>query len=168
MSDLLHKAARARANNHFELFGLPVRYQLDRQLLSARYLELTRATHPDFAGTDADAQLQAMELSAHINEAHAVLDDDLRRAEYLLHLRGGSVGDRVSPELLERIFEMREALSVAMTSGDKSQAAAVRAQAANWLDQVVTEAGTHLDSNDNQRAQELLSAARYIRKIVIA
>ena len=42
------------AKNHFELFGLPVRYQLDRQLLSVRYLELTRATHPDFAGADAE------------------------------------------------------------------------------------------------------------------
>ena len=169
MSDHPHQAARARATratNHFELFGLPVRYQLDRELLSTRYVELTRATHPDFAGTDAEAQVQAMELSARINEAHAVLDDDLRRAEYLLQLRGGTIGEKASPDLLERIFEMREALSGALSSGDKSQAAAIRAQAANWLQQVVSEAGTHLDRGDNQKAQELLSAGRYIRKIV--
>ena len=100
------------ARNHFELFGLPVQYQLDRLLLSTRYLELTRATHPDFAGSDPEAQLQAMELSARVNEAHAVLDDDLRRAEYLLELRGGRVGDQAPADVLERIFEMRESLAM--------------------------------------------------------
>ncbi len=166
MSDDLHQAIRA--NNHFELFGLPVQYRLDRQVLSARYLDLTRATHPDFAGTDAEAQLQAMELSARVNEAHAVLNDDLRRAEYLLHLQGGSIGDKVSPDLLERIFEMREALSVALSSGDKTRAASIRAEAADWLVQVVSEAGMCLDSgNPGQKAQQLLSAARYVRKIAM-
>ena len=163
MTDLLHQATRAR--NHFELFGLPVRYQLDRQFLSARYLELTRATHPDFAASDADAQLRAMDLSARINEAHAVLNDDLRRAEYRLQLRGASIEDKASPELLERIFEMREALSLAVSSGDKTRAAAIRAEADNWLGHIVTEAGMYLDQDDNHKAQELVSAARYIRRV---
>lgn len=157
------------ARNHFELFGLPVQYQLDRLLLSTRYLELTRATHPDFAGSDPEAQLQAMELSARVNEAHAVLDDDLRRAEYLLELRGGRVGDQAPADVLERIFEMRESLSHALSTDDEAQAADIRAQAAKWLQQVVTDAGTCLDSEENiQRAQDLLSAARYIRKIMTA
>jgi len=166
MSDDLQHATRAK--NHFELFGLPVRYQLDRQVLSARYLELTRATHPDFAGTDAEAQLQAMELSAGVNEAHAVLDDDLRRAEYVLQLLGGSAGDKISPDLLEQIFEMREMLSLALSSGNRTRAAAIRAQAADWLGQVVGEAGMSLDSGDTgQETQQLLAAARYIRKITM-
>lgn len=172
MNDDLDHATLSRlaasARNHFELFGLPVQYQLDRQLLSTRYLELTRATHPDFAASDPEAQLQAMELSARVNEAHAVLDDNLRRAEYLLELRGGRPGDKAPPDVLERIFEMREALSHALSTDGEAEAAATRDQAANWLHQVVTEAGSCLDSQNNQRAQELLSAARYIRKIVMA
>lgn len=163
---LSRRAADAR--NHFELFGLPVQYQLDRQLLSTRYLELTRATHPDFAGSDPEAQLQAMELSARVNEAHTVLDDDLRRAEYLLELRGRRVGDKVPPDVLESIFEMREALSLALSTDDDAQVKDIRSQAAKWLQQVVTDAGTCLDSQNDQRAQDLLSAARYIRKIVMA
>lgn len=167
MSDDLQRAIRAK--NHFELLGLPVRYQLDRQVLSARYLDLTRATHPDFAGADAEAQLQAMELSARVNEAHAVLDDDLRRAEYLLQLRGGSAEGKASPDLLERIFDMREALSLALSSEDSARAAAIRAEAANWLTQVVGEAGMYLDRGDcGQKTQQLLAAARYIRKITMS
>lgn len=41
-----------KAKDHFELFALPREFAIDPKVLEARYIELTRATHPDFAGAD--------------------------------------------------------------------------------------------------------------------
>lgn len=166
MSDDLSRARAQNARNHFELFGLPVRYTLDRQVLSARYLELTRLTHPDFAGGDAETQVAAMELSARVNEANAVLEDDLRRAEHLLELRGGAPAAQLSPEMLERVFEMREALSMAQTGGDEAEAENIRRQAEDWMGQIVEEVGARLDAGEGGReVEQLVAAARYVKKI---
>ncbi len=62
--------------NHFELFGLPARFAVDAAALEARYRELQREVHPDrFA-------------AAPENEAYQTLKSPLRRAVYILRLRG--------------------------------------------------------------------------------
>src|SRR5690242_19889914 len=111
------------ARDHFALFSLPVRFTLDRPELERRYLELARLTHPDFAGSDAEAQVQALELSARVNEAYGVLSDDLKRAEYLVTLGGCDVEEtKLAPEMLEKVFELREALSLAQSVEDEAGA----------------------------------------------
>lgn len=156
--------------NHFELFSLPVRFNIDRKALDRTYLELTRATHPDFAGPDAEAQLRAMQTSARVNEAYAVLSDDLKRADYMLQFGGLPSGDvRLTPATLERIFELREALSLAQSSEDEQTATRIRNQAANWLQDVLTQIAAKLDADQADHAlRELVSTARYIQRITTA
>ena len=150
------------AKNHFELFDLPVRFTLDRHFLGTKYLELSRATHPDLAGSGADEQLAAMQLSARVNEAFATLSDDLRRAEYLLQMQGGSAAEsRLPPEALERVFELREA----MVSHD-DEAARAKLEAQKWLAGLMVEIAGKLDSGEAGHAvRELISTARYVQKI---
>jgi molecular chaperone HscB len=154
------------AKNHFELFRLPVQYPLDRQLLHSQYLTLTRETHPDAVGGDEEQQMQAMQLSARINDAFATLDDDFRRAEYLLHLltlRGQTPGAvKLPPDLLDRIFELREALSFAQSRDDQESAGQIRKQAGQWLAELLTQFGA---TGDLPRMGELLEAARYVRRV---
>ena len=73
LANMNERSRLSGARTHFELFTLPARFTLDRQLLESRYLQLTRETHPDLAGTDPAAQLAAMQLSAQVNEAYATL-----------------------------------------------------------------------------------------------
>jgi molecular chaperone HscB len=151
------------AKNHFELFGLPVQYPLDRQLLHSQYLKLTRETHPDAVGGDEEQQMQAMQLSARINDAFATLDDDFRRAEYLLTLRGQAPGAvKLPPDLLDRIFELREALSFAQSTDDQESADQIRKQAGEWLGELLAQFGA---TDDVARMSELLEAARYVRRV---
>ena len=75
--------------NHFELFGLPARFAVDAAALEARYHDLQREVHPDrFAAAPEIERRASMQLATRVNEAYQILKSPLRRAVYILRLRG--------------------------------------------------------------------------------
>lgn len=102
--------------DHFELFGLPVAYQIDRTQLLETFRKLQSQFHPDkvASGTEQDKRM-AMQKSAQINDAYHVLKSDIARAEYLLTLQGVDIGSESQtmsdPEFLMQQMELREELS---------------------------------------------------------
>lgn len=101
--------------NYFELFGLPVGFDIDLAALSARYRELARRVHPDkFAqGSDQERRL-SMQWTTLVNEAFQTLKDPIRRGRYLLTLSGVELRDEtdtaMDPQFLMEQMELREAL----------------------------------------------------------
>jgi molecular chaperone HscB len=104
------------SKNYFELFGLPVAFMVDMQLLRERYRELQRKLHPDrFANASGQEQRLAIQGSTQINEAFETLKDPLLRARYLLRLHGVDFAPDTETTkdaafLMEQL-ELREALS---------------------------------------------------------
>jgi molecular chaperone HscB len=79
-------------DDDFTLFGLPARFDIDRQEVDTRWRALQAQVHPDrFASEGASAQRQAMQWAVRVNEAHRRLRDPLSRAAYLCELRGAPV-----------------------------------------------------------------------------
>jgi molecular chaperone HscB len=77
------------SRNHFELFGLPERFQFDAALLDRAYHRLQGEVHPDrYAAAGATEQRLALQSSARVNEAYQALKDPVARAQYLLLLHG--------------------------------------------------------------------------------
>jgi len=75
--------------NYFELFNLPVSFDVDLSVLPQTYQQLQRLTHPDkFASGSEQQKLVAVQKNAQVNDAYSVLKSPLSRAEYLLSLRG--------------------------------------------------------------------------------
>src|SRR5438309_4656645 len=75
--------------NHFELFDLPARFAVDAAALESRYHELQREVHPDrFAAAPDPERRASMQLATRVNEAYQILKSPLRRAVYILQLRG--------------------------------------------------------------------------------
>jgi molecular chaperone HscB len=75
--------------NHFELFALPARFAVDAEALEARYHELQREVHPDrFAAAPDSERRVSMQLATRVNEAYRTLKSPLKRAVYILQLRG--------------------------------------------------------------------------------
>ena len=71
--------------NHFELFGLAEGFELDTRQLAETYRRLQTQFHPDrFATAPEREQLAAVQRAAQIKAP-------LRRAEYLLSLRGTDI-----------------------------------------------------------------------------
>ncbi len=126
--------------SHFDLFGLPRSFSVDRQLLDARFRELQRTAHPDrfVNAPDSERRLSAQQATR-INEAYQVLKDPLLRGRYLLELAGIDHNDehrttRDARFLMEQM-ELREALSEVRDAPDAFAA----------LEQILGRIGTELD-----------------------
>lgn len=75
--------------NHFELFQLPVGFEINPEQLDAAYREIQSRVHPDrFAGASSAEQRIAMQWATRANEAYQTLKQPLKRASYLCQLQG--------------------------------------------------------------------------------
>lgn len=110
--------------NYFELFGLPVSFDVDAQSLHRKYLSLTRSVHPDIAGhASQEKRHDALAISSEMNRAYETLRDPVLRAEYLLSLfaEPAAPDDRaVSADLLAQVMTIREQIEEARQAGDQA------------------------------------------------
>ena len=111
------------SKNFFELFGMPVGFMLDTNELAGRYRELQKVIHPDrFAASGEYSQRLSLQGATLVNEAYATLKDPLRRAQYLLQIRGldPDPQDRNldDPAFLMQQMELREALAAVRDAAD--------------------------------------------------
>ena len=108
--------------NYFELFGLPVQFGIDLNTISERYRELQRLTHPDqFASASDEEQRSSVQHSAQVNDAYQTLKSPLKRAQYILGLRGAPLNDRdteMDPLFLIQQMEIRESIEQIPESAD--------------------------------------------------
>lgn len=73
--------------NYFELYDLPISFQIDNTLVKKKFYELSKRFHPDFYVNESqDKQAEILELSTINNKAYQVLSDPLKRIEYVLSL----------------------------------------------------------------------------------
>ena len=82
-------SAISTARSFFELFSVPVSWDIDREAIEVRYQQLQKQFHPDRFVTNVDAEKRlAAQTAAFINDAYATLLSPLKRAQYLLTLQG--------------------------------------------------------------------------------
>jgi molecular chaperone HscB len=92
VSEGLVSAALTLASSDFELFGLPVCFQIDTALLDRQWKQLQRQVHPDqFVSQSAADKRLAMQWSVRVNEAYQRLKNPLRRAAYLCEINGAPI-----------------------------------------------------------------------------
>lgn len=110
-------------SNFFELFHLPVSYDVDLDKIQQYYMDMQKRVHPDkFAnGTDQE-KLLSMQQTSWINEAQATLKDPILRATYLLKLKGTDINleneTTMDAEFLMQQLEMRERLESVRTEDE--------------------------------------------------
>lgn len=109
--------------NYFELFSLPVSFEIDISALSERYQDLQRSFHPDrfTNATDRERRL-SMQQASMINEAYQTLKDPLKRSQYLLSLKDIDVSSEsntvMDTTFLMQQMELREALDDIMVASE--------------------------------------------------
>lgn len=96
-------------------------HAVDATDLRKRLLKLTRAVHPDFFATaDAHVRELAEKNSARLNDAYAILSDDVARADWLVTHLGGpdeQTERAMPPAFLAEVLEWNEILEEARSSG---------------------------------------------------
>ncbi|RBL84923.1 Fe-S protein assembly co-chaperone HscB [Streptomyces cavourensis] len=76
-------------DDHFSLFGLPARFDLDAQALETAWRTVAAQVHPDRFATASPAERRvAMQWAARANEAYRQLREPLLRARYLCEQAG--------------------------------------------------------------------------------
>ena len=102
-------------DDHFGLFGLPARFDLDTQALESAWRAVAAQVHPDRYATASPAERRvAMQWAARANEAYRLLRDPLLRARYLCEQAGVDLqtesNTAMDPEFLMQQMTWREML----------------------------------------------------------
>ncbi|MEO2268044.1 co-chaperone HscB [Pseudoalteromonas pernae] len=159
---------------YFELFSIPVDYDIDLQKVSAHYLELQRAAHPDrhSGGSERD-KLLAVQKTAEINDALQTLKHPVKRAEYMLAELGVEIrGEQQTlqdPMFLMQQMELREELEDIKSSSDPDAAIAnleqhIKELNSEYSDQLRTLLASN-DENDWQKAADHVRKLKFVYKL---
>ena len=161
--------------NYFELFELPLTFDIDNADLSARYRDLQRRFHPDryVSASDQDRRL-SLQMTAFINEAYHTLNDPLARGRYILGLHGMGTDEEtdtvMDPGFLVEQMELRENLEDARRAPDAALRLAQLAEdMARRLATAAAELGRrlHEDSAASRlRARSIVREMQFLRKVL--
>lgn len=146
-------------DSHFDLFHLPAQFALDETALDAAYRTVQTQVHPDRFAAAGDAQKRiAMQWATRANEAYRTLRDPLKRASYLLSLRGVDIGAEnntaMEPAFLMQQMEWREGIEDAAAARNVDALDALLAELRDEKRMRVERLGTLLDSGADQAAAE--------------
>jgi len=97
--------------NSYELFGLPLRLEIDEDLLEKRYIQFTQKAHPD---RNIDRQDWALLISSRVNQAYEQLTQFRLRTELFYSVKLGitgkpNVNTALPTSFLEQVFLWNEA-----------------------------------------------------------
>lgn len=118
----------AAVDDHFSLFGLPARFDIDAAQLEQAWRAVAARVHPDRYATASPAERRvAMQWSARANEAYRQLRDPLLRARYLCEQAGVDLqtesNTSMDTEFLMQQMAWREMLDEVREQGGKGPVA---------------------------------------------
>ena len=155
--------------NHFELFQLPARFEVDQSALDAAYREIQGRVHPDrFVGSSDGEKRVAMQWAARANEAYQTLRNPQKRAQYLCELNGIDLQTESNTAMpaafLMQQMEWREELGDARAGKDAAALDALDAQVRAERKQMLVTVGQHLDAGDYAAAAQGVRSLMFLDK----
>jgi len=156
----------------FDCLSCPARFDLDPNIIEQNFLRQMSKIHPDLAGDDPDAAIDAAKVTA----ARATLLDPESRASALLHRLGGPSSDQLKDlpaGFLMDIMEARLELEQALASND----AAALGRSQQWAErqrsdftgrvaELLAQAQASPDDGVLREIRTQLNAWRYIERMI--
>lgn len=156
--------------NFFQLFDVPVSFELDLELIHQRYMELQKAVHPDkFVNASAQEKRISMQHTSRINEALNTLKQPVERAIYLLKLKDIDINfeneTTMDAAFLTEQMEIREALSEVREKEDPLQeldriASRIRSKTKNMM----SDFSSCYEEDRLDEARELVRKMQFMQK----
>lgn len=153
--------------NHFELFHLPARFDIDLAALDTAYREVQGRVHPDrFVNASDTEKRVAMQWATRANEAYQTLKNPQKRAKYLCEMNGVDLqtesNTSMPREFLMQQMELREALDDARAGKDLDALDGLDAEIRRERKQHLARIGAQLDAGDYEQAAQGVRALMFL------
>ncbi len=164
--------------NYFELYGLPVSFQVDYAILKKRFYVLSREYHPDFhANADPEQQASVLEKSSQVNRAYKILQDQDATIKYVLALKGLLTEEEkydLSPQFLMEVMDINEELMELEMDENQEQLMNVEQKANRLLLKIYDDVSPVIDNYNEETTtdEELLQVKdffyqkKYLQRIL--
>ena len=155
--------------NHFELFQMPVMFEIDAQQLDAAYREVQGRVHPDKFVTATDAEKRvAMQWATRANEGYQTLKNPLKRAMYLCEMNGVDLATESNTTMptafLMQQIEWREALDEARDTKNQSALEQLENELIQKRSDLITAVTQHLNAAQYNDAGEQVRQLMFVEK----
>ncbi|MDY7579669.1 Fe-S protein assembly co-chaperone HscB [Herbaspirillum sp. RTI4] len=155
--------------NHFDLFHLPARFEMDGAALDKAYHEVQSQVHPDKFAHAGDAEKRvAMQWATRANEAYRTLKSPLKRARYMCELHGidlqTETNTAMAPGFLMQQMEWREELDDVKHSRDSSALDGLDAALRSALKAQIASIANLLDKDDYAAAATQVRQLMFLEK----
>lgn len=153
--------------NYFELFGLPIGFQVDTQKLRAAFMEIQKASHPDkFAQGTSEEQEVALEQSSLANKGFTLLNQKEQILPYVLEIVGIMTPDEkyaLEPDFLMEMMDLNEAW---MDAEDETSKQAIIQQVEQLKNEIYTpiQSFMEVDQIDSISQEAMLQIKSYYYK----
>ena len=156
--------------DHFQLFGLPRRFAVDKAVLDERYRELQREVHPDRFATGSDAERRlSVQRATLINEAYQTLKAPLSRVLYLLESAGIDAAIETNTampaDFLVQQMEWRESLEEAVDAADPARLDMLEQRLRKDMAELYVVVEAQLDCGEGQAASGTLRKLMFLEKL---
>jgi len=156
--------------NHFDLFQLPARFDLDMGALDAAYRDVQGRVHPDrFVNAGNAEKRVAMQWATRANEAYQTLKNPQKRAQYLCELNGVDLqtdsNTAMPMAFLMQQMEWREALGEARAAKDAVALDALDAQVRCERKERLGRIGKQCDAGEYEAAAQGVRALMFLDKL---
>ncbi len=157
--------------NYFEFLGLPVSFDVDLARLTERYRELQKQIHPDRHSHQSDREQRlAVQYTAYLNEALTTLKSPLKRAQYLLFLKGidtlSETRTQLDPMFLMEQMELRERAAEAVDHDDpEAELEALQGHVACELKRLQSAFASAWEDGQLEQAEVLVRKMQFICKL---
>ena len=146
--------------NYFELFLLPIDFEINLDELEKKYFEFQNQFHPDKSSID------EIEKSILINKAYEILADDFLRACYILQLKGIDIRNdekaiKIDIATLETVLELQEEI-IKITNKDKIKI--LQEKLNGEIKLLINSAVNCFKGSDINLAAQFLVKAKYLKK----
>ncbi len=157
--------------NYFQLFGLPVQFDLDTEQLTRNYKTLIAQYHPDKVASKNDFEKkQTMMMASKINDAFQTLRHPLDRASFLLRLQAldaeSATDTQFSADFLMQQMEWRETLEEATIQEDQVALHVLSEEVDSAYQNLLGQLSEGLSGQQIQSVIPLIRQGRFLDKLI--
>eukprot|EP00940_MAST-03C_sp_MAST-3C-sp2_P003026 g3026.t1 len=153
--------------NAFDVFDLPLSFDVDEGLLEKTYWDLQKQLHPDMYHTRGkDFADLAEEQSSLVNDSYHLLKSPYERSKLILNEKGFDIGDEErtysDPSLLMEVMEIRESIE---DSSSDAELEAIGAKNQEKIEETVQVLERAHETRDYDSACQQTIRLRYLNTI---